>query len=286
MGINRINDIMRSGLICTAEEFQRRFGVHLPTKVIDKLKLYIPQFYQDTIVPIDKVNRNPGLVIINDRGVMTYLGDMSTKDMYKALRCKRTIVPTARKKWVELLEDFEEVQRIGSWKRWYLLPYELTREGRLQSFQYRIINRTLPCNEYLYRLKVKDSPRCTFCNEIDDIMHFLFECNETNEFWDSVGHWLQHNSEDTTIPDELSETDFLFGFNNTGNDTEMFRINYIMLLGKFYVYRQKTFANGELDPYTFLVELKNNLCIERMACTWEGTMEKKFKVWSEFYEGL
>lgn len=38
-------------------------------------------------------------------------------------------------------------------------------------------------------------------------------------------------------------------------------MNYILLLGKFYVYREKTFHNNMLDVYEFMMEFKNTLAV-------------------------
>ncbi len=60
-----------------------------------------------------------------------------------------------------------------------------TRETKLQSFQYRILHRTITCRKILYDMKLVDSPNCLYCNNIDDIKHFLLSGEKTRNFWQS-----------------------------------------------------------------------------------------------------
>ncbi len=46
--------------------------------------------------------------------------------------------------------------------------FHITRETKLQSFQYRILHRTITCRK-LYDMKLDDSPNCLYCNNIDEL---------------------------------------------------------------------------------------------------------------------
>lgn len=54
----------------------------------------------------------------------------------------------------------------------------------------------------------------------------------------------------------------------------------------FYIYKQKLFGDGVLDPYKVLVEFKNLLLVEKLACIQEGSLRKKFALWNEFFDEL
>lgn len=220
------------------------------------------------------------LYIKNDKGNLADLGGMHAKDIYKILMKKKIKTPTARYKWMQILNDCEEIQLAGHWTYWLFLPNKHTREVRLKSFQFRISHRTLPCNKYLRQIRILQSPVCSFCAKEDTIMHFLYGCSKTKQFWES----LVHNSDQVIFPRVLSETDFLFGIRDSGKVE--FQINFIILLGKFYVYRQKLYHKGNLDVHSFLVDFKNNLAIERLACIMKNSVRRKFAVWEQFYEEL
>lgn len=186
--------------------------------------------------------------------------------------------------WIKEFEDFEGINSDLYWNFWYYLPYALSREVRLQSFQFRVLHRTIPCNVYLQRIRVRDSGVCSFCDEVDDLVHFFYYCPITAKFWDSVALWLEANSSKIDFPQEIEEPEFLFGIKGPGE--ELKRLNFILMYGPFYVYKQKVFGNGELDTYKFLVELKNLLLVEKLCCIQEGTLRKKFSLWSDFFNEL
>lgn len=193
-------------------------------------------------------------------------------------------IPTSQVKWQSLFVNEEEVYLEARWKFWYLLPYRISREVRLQSFQFRVMHRIIPCNKYLSLIRIRESSTCSFCEEEDDLYHFFLGCSDTNTFWTSVDLWLQENSLTTQSLGNLSEIEFLFGIPSL--EPEDYRRNFILLLGKFYIAREKVFGEGKLDTYAFLMELKHVLSVERIACGKEKGNGDKFEVWSEFYYEL
>lgn len=203
--------------------------------------------------------------------------------MYELLLQKDKKTPTARDRWKEYFINDGIVQTEEIWKFWNSMPYQVSREVKLQSFQFCILNRVLRCNEYLKRIRIKNSDTCDHCAE--DIFHFLYECTDTVGFWSELGVWLEQFVELISFPDEIMEYEFLFG--RQGSSVEIKRINYVFLLGKSFVYRQKLFDNNNLDVYQFLCEFKNSLAVEKMACIREGSCKKKFdRIWKVIYERL
>lgn len=284
-GIFCINDILCRGEIMSANQFCEKYRITHNQSLFDKLARYIPEEFLSPILPLDRHNRLTGLFIPDSHGTMTDLGKISTKELYEILLQRNKKVPTARARWKEYFINDGIVQTDDIWKFWNLVPYQLSREVKLQSFQFRILNRILPCNEYLKRIRVKDSDLCEYCGEEDNIFHFLYECPDTISFWSELAGWLEQFLDLIPFPKEIMEYDFLFGLQ--GSSIEISRINYVFLLGKFFVYRQKLFDNNNLDVYQFLCEFKNILAVEKMACIREGSSKKKFnKVWKTVYERL
>lgn len=208
----------------------------------------------------------------------------NVKVVYKVLLWTESKTPTAVLTWRRMCPQQEHIDSDGMWEHWWQLPYRLTREVRLQSFCYRILNRIIPCNVYLRQIRVKNSEECSFCSNRDDLYHFFYGCEDTAKFWKGVCKWLRTNSAVITIPRNIAELDFLLGLIDT--DEIDFRLNFILMLGKFYVYREKVFGDGLLEPYKFLVELKTVLNVERQACIREGKLLKKFAKWQRFYDEL
>ncbi len=115
-------------------------------------------------------------------------------------------------------------------------------------------------------MKLVDSPNCLYCNNIDDIKHFLLSYEITRNFWQSFFLWWNRvNNTKITLHNEFLEDSIPFGFQMNG---EVFNIlNYCILNGKFYIHKQSFFFHeNALDFYDYLWELKYKLQIEGMIC--------------------
>ena len=98
------------------------------------------------------------------------------------------------------------------------------------------------------------------CNVIDNIEHYLYFCNFVKQFWDSLERWWNDKSDCQVI---LSKKHVIFGFYY---DLMYFSgINYVILLGKMYIYRQKM-IEGSICLDNFLPHLKSKLEIEETIC--------------------
>ncbi len=101
---------------------------------------------------------------------------------------------------------------------------------------------------------------CLYCNNIDDIKHFLLSCEKTRNFWQS----FFVSDTKITLHYEFLEESILFGFQMNGEVFDF--LNYCTLNGKFYIHKRKLFHENALDFYDYLWELKYKLQIERMIC--------------------
>ncbi len=73
------------------------------------------------------------------------------------------------------------------WKQIYKIPFNTTRETRIQALQYKIIDNTIACNQWLNRIKIKESETCSYCNQIDNIPQFSSIANKIKPFGK---HWI------------------------------------------------------------------------------------------------
>ena len=96
----------------------------------------------------------------------------------------KSVVPTAIEKWNSTYDICSE-----DWPEIFRLPYSCTTDTQLQSFQYKILHRIFPCNKWLNIQKVIPSAQCQFCNELDDIEHYLCNCCHIVDFWTELEKW-------------------------------------------------------------------------------------------------
>ena len=102
------------------------------------------------------------------------------------------VVPTSQRKWEEEF-DISNDQNVVDWNAVYLMPYKCTIDVKSQYFQYRFIHRILPTNDFLCKIGIVESDKCTFCSlEKESIKHLMWSCDKISEFWKEVIKWLKN----------------------------------------------------------------------------------------------
>lgn len=65
-----------------------------------------------------------------------------------------------------------------------------TSETKLKNLHFRIIHNIYPSNLLLHRMKIKSSPLCDLCAEIDHIVHMFYSCPHLKPFWILIESYL------------------------------------------------------------------------------------------------
>ena len=124
---------------------------------------------------------------------------------------------------------------------------------------------SIACNKWLRDKRVKESSVCGFCDDEDDIQHFLLECENASFFWRAwIRWWKQRTDIDISNWKHLEEC-IMFGF--PGHNHFITLLNYCALLAKYFVYINKICENNILDFYSYLVLLKQKLKMETVVCS-------------------
>ena len=92
---------------------------------------------------------------------------MKSKGVYKKIIKEITIPPSSENFFKSNFdianENFEQI---------YCIPFNATIYTKLRSFQFKINHNILYTNEKLHKVKISDTPLCTFCNsEIETLVH-------------------------------------------------------------------------------------------------------------------
>ena len=113
-----------------------------------------------------------------------------------------------------------------------MIPIKVGVSNKAKENQYKIMHDYIPTNKLLFKMKIKDSPRCNFCNlYIQDTYHLLFNCLIVRNFWFGVTELIS-NEQFVNINIELRNVMF-------GSDTFSTLINKIILYGKLYILKCK-----------------------------------------------
>ena len=193
-----------------------------------------------------------------------------SKDIYDTLNVNSS-TPTSKIKW-NLKYNFNE----QTWKNIYKFPFQKHISTTLQWFQCRINHRIISHKQFLYRIKIKDSPLCSYCTEEETITHMLWSCPKTQDILNELKTWLFSSN-----PIHISEETFIF---NIGQKLTQVQLS-IILETKFYI-----FSTKHLDKPLSILSLKTRL--KRMYITLESiaiknnSIEKFKKDWEPYTNKL
>jgi len=173
-----------------------------------------------------------------------------------------------------------------NWEKIFSLSFNIIRETKVQSLQFRIIHKTIQCNEWLHKLTIKPSSICEFCNnsEIDTITHFFINCQICKTFWISLFQWW-HNITKNTIKFNDNQIIHLIMLGtpsilNTieGKINDTYALDFVVLQAKYYIYTKKSNNNNNFDFYTFLPVLKTKINFEYSVLTNPNQANTKTKL--------
>lgn len=218
-------------------------------------------------------------VIYSANGTVIAILKSTSKSLYSALLGYQRSPVTSQSRWNDIFPVDQEAQQ-EYWTGIYKSPYRAIRDTKLQSFQFRLIHRFIPCNKFLHNIKIKRTDTCSFCSGTDTIEHFLFQCHGVQVFWKNFILWFNR---ETDIQLNVSLRAFLFG---VPPDTPKAKvINFLLLFFKFFLYRQKLFYQGSLSLIHILQELKTRLRVEKYLTKIEHK-PSHFTQWSRIYDAL
>jgi hypothetical protein len=277
-GINSIHDIVdNDGILLTQEGLQNKFDINIPTMLFNSLKTAIPKQWKNKIKDYHEYTPKPNQLFIKINNIEKELETLCCKDFYWEYISKCNIKPKCTEKWEKIYHfiDFD-------WLHIHSLPYLVARETYLQSLQYQILNRYIPCKYMLKIWKKEESDQCPICNETDDIEHFFFKCNKPTPFLNSFIHWFSTIMATRII---LGTFDIIFGVPNQTNDMLLNCLNYCLLLAKSLIYN----CHMEEKICTFLqykVKLQRRLEAELCIAELNNTRAKFYEQWQLIYDAL
>ena len=279
-----IKDIMTDkGKLLTQKNINTKYNLNIKTLEYNSLISAIPSKWKKIIK-----DQNSGItdIILDYECPMTFnkmtkqLTDMTTKETYMTMLTNISQTPTSEKKWRETEPQLED----SDWQDIYQSAFKLTQDTKLQTFQFKITHRILACKANLNTWKIEENNICNFCkDEKDTIEHHLVMCNNTLEFWNQIRRWWNAVTGANLL---VGIYDLIFGLPNENKDKIINQFNFLLLLARFHIYKNKQANNDKLQVYELLIEVKTKL--EAMhQISLEQNRERKFEdSWSELYYGI
>jgi hypothetical protein len=184
--------------------------------------------------------------------------ELTSFTFYWHLLEKITKSPISVENWISEFPFLND----KDFENFYMLPNTIIKDTKLQTFQYAILNQIIPTNAKLFKWKLVEDSDCHYCGQYDNLTHFFYSCKGTAMFWTHLMNWL-HSNFQTRFP--LSKTDIIFGIRPM-SDTLFQSINYLLLHGKWHIYRCKL-DNRNPCFLQFLDEIRHKLVVEKyMYC--------------------
>lgn len=124
-----------------------------------------------------------------------------------------------------------------AWKIFNIIPFRTTTSTKIRWFQYRIIHRILVTNKDLYRYKLIDSAKCTFCDqELESILHLMTDCSIVKQLWHDLSEWIKGKLQ---IDIEFKDSDIILGLMEKRNDV----LNLIIIVTKQFIYSNRCYGS-------------------------------------------
>ena len=156
------------------------------------------------------------------------------------------------------------------WGKIHMLNFKCTIDSRLRSFYFKIFHRTIALNAFLFKIKRKDSPNCSFCNqEPETIIHIFGGCPVVNRVWDELLSII-NQKQNSNITVSLFEKMF-------GIQSDNF-LTFIFLALKYYIHCCK-FNDKTPNTLEFRARLKVIQHTEYFISKKRGKLPIHFKKW-------
>ena len=173
-------------------------------------------------------------IVLCLNGQNTSISKAVSKTVYKELRNRVITIPSAQEKYRSSF-----INDTLDWPEIYSLPHRVTSDTKMREFQFKLLNKYLVTNAFLYKIGAVSSSVCSFCGkENESLEHILIHYNYTKEFWAEVIKWLC--SLNVNI-NNLNNKEIMLGMPNC--EDELF-VNHVLLIAKQYLYScrwRKTF---------------------------------------------
>ena len=157
-----------------------------------------------------------------------------------------------------------------NWEKIHNTNFLCTIDTKLRSFYFKIFHKAIALNNFLYKIKRKDSPNCSFCNKENETMVHLFcECELVTPLWqDLLDIIIQRNKSAITV----TNFEKLFGICN-----DRF-ISYLFLLLKYHIFICK-FQDHLPNSAAFKSLVKKQKEIEYYLAKKKNKLTAHFKKW-------
>jgi hypothetical protein len=265
-GIFLIHDILdKNGDFLSVQELKMKYNLKTDVLTYNSLKDAIPiqwrRLLRNRVVERGAISQDECICLCLNN-ITKPVTLLTNNDAYKLLQSQNHILPKCQARWVAQFPDYN-----FQWADIYKLPFESVRCTKIQALQFKIVHRIYPCNYWVAKWEPNTLETCAECHNVDDLVHYFYQCESVNRFWLQFSTWWSRNIGE---PLYLTETDVLFGF--FGVSKWIKAVNYCILQAKVFIVKCK-YRSDNLFLFTFLICLKHQLSLEKFVHCRNDTVE-------------
>ena len=187
--------------------------------------------------------------------------------MYDTLNTEENVTSFYKSKWGKYF-TLSKLQ----WKAIFHLPFISTKSTKLQWLQYRINHHILTTNVFMFKVGMKDSKMCNFCNSAEEtIYHILWECPLVQDLMNLFIEFCQ--TRDIVIPRDPCS--FILGLDLDSSCKNLYQIFLIL---KSYIYKKRC-LHEKLSIHGLLIDIKTHLSTLKYIATKNCKLEDFLKEW-------
>jgi hypothetical protein len=243
----------------------------------NKLKDAIPGEWRKLVktikVPLEAINFKEQ-IHLNINKKPKNLNSVNNKDIY-------WIFINMKKEKPIIIEKYKHELGIdeNKWKQIFTIP-RVIRDTKIRTFQYKLLYKLTPCNNYLKKIQKSTTDKCNWCPKIDDTVHYFAECQKLGTFWTNFAKWYADASgENITI----TIADIIVGFTNKEQDSDC--LNACLLLAKWHIYKNKL-NQSDTFFYRFLCELKYLINVEKTIAAKNNRLQEFTQMWQKIEDHI
>ena len=179
-GIKQVYNITRdNGEFLDHNEIQEMYGINCNFLNVLQIRQSLPLNWRQ-LIKNKAVTTKVSVPYVNFSGKPTPLVTVATNMLYNQFMKNKYVKPAGIQKWQSVMPGLISEEE---WPDIFRRPYRCSRETTLQSLHFKIVHRIINCNKKLFDMKLKETPVCSFCNEIDDVPHFFVNCDNVRDIW-------------------------------------------------------------------------------------------------------
>ena len=157
-----------------------------------------------------------------------------------------------------------------NWEKIHKTIFFSTIDTKLRSFYFKIFHRAIALNDFLFKIKRKESHNCTLCNKKEETMVHLFcDCEKVAPIWHDLLVTISQKCNSIII---VTNFEKLFGI-----CCDKF-VTFLFLLLKYHIYMCK-FNNNVPNIILFKSFVKKQKEIEYLIAKKRNKLPAHFKKW-------